>query len=292
MSIRLITEIWDDEPALKATRLLVALALADHANDAGVCWPSVDTLAGRARCSARQAHRVLNELHDEGIIFMPEGARSDKRPFVVGRQNVARHGGQAGVRHFDEGHTTSVSHPQEEVPKEGTVNEPSTARRPTARQLENEKIERIWAYWIEITGKTRAKLDAKRRGHIRNALLIGFDEEDIKLALLGVWRSPFHQGENQQRKQYLDLHYALRGKGDESDDTRIEKAMTWAAIYAPDTPSMPEYKVSRLLEDVRYTLSLPHRPERQRAEDAFRELRAAGFQIEMLEKAPWARIRR
>jgi hypothetical protein len=43
---------------------------------------------------------------------------------------------------------------------------------------------------------------------------------------------------------------------------------------------------------VRYTLSLPHRPERQRAETAFRELRAAGFTIEMLEKAPWARIKR
>jgi hypothetical protein len=175
--------------------------------------------------------------------------------------------------------------------KEGQTVSPISQTRPTATQLEKESIKRIWDYWIEISGK-KQRFDSKRERMIRNALRAEFDEEDIKLALLGLWRNPWHQGQNEQRKQYLEIRYALRGIGDESDDTRIEKAMTWAAIYAPDTPSMPEYKVSRLLEDVRYTLSLPHRPERQRAETAFRELRAAGFTIEMLEKAPWARIKR
>jgi hypothetical protein len=190
----------------------------------------------------------------------------------------------------------SVTDPNDVGPsreEEGSTDNPvsQNASRPTPTQLEREAIQRIWDYWIEISGK-KQRFDSKRERMIRSALRMGFDEEDIKRALLGLWRNPWHHGENEQRKVYLEIRYALRGIGDESDDTRIEKAISWAAIYAPDKPSMPEYKVSRLLEDIRYTCSLPHRPERARGEAAFRELRAGGFEIDMLEKAPWARIRR
>ena len=42
--------------------LLVMLALADFANDAGECWPSIPVLAQKSRLSARQTMRVLNTL--------------------------------------------------------------------------------------------------------------------------------------------------------------------------------------------------------------------------------------
>jgi hypothetical protein len=172
------------------------------------------------------------------------------------------------------------------------VGETASASRPTATQLEREAIDRLWAYWIEISGKARMKLDAKRIGHLRNALRLGFTEDEIKLALLGLTRSPFHNGENEQHKKYLDIHYALRGKGDESDDTRIEKAMVWAAVHAPNTVSIPQFKVERYLDEMRYTASLPHRPEAGRAREAYKAVTAAGFKVIMLDKPPWVRLER
>jgi hypothetical protein len=168
-------------------------------------------------------------------------------------------------------------------------------RRPTASELEREVVHHIWSYWVEISGKTRAQLDTKRERHIRNALRLGFSADEIKLALLGVWRSPFHQGENEQRKKYLDLHYALRGKGDESDDTRIELAMMWAAVYAPATTNaqrMSEHMVKVHLENMRYTASLDHHPEYKRAKLSYNALKSAGFEVQMLKQSPWVRLSR
>lgn len=165
-----------------------------------------------------------------------------------------------------------------------------SAKRPTPTQLEREAVQRIWAYYLELIPSRRV-FDAKRERIIRNALrLVG--EEATKRALLGLSRSPWHKGDNPDRKIYLELRHALKGKGDESDDERIEKAISWAAIHAPKAARMDPDKVQRYLEDVRYTLSLTHRPERQRAVEAYRKLRAAGFKVTPLERAPWARLER
>lgn len=53
--------------------LLLLLALADYANDRGECWPSVDTLARKARVTDRHARRILRELVDAGEIEIREG---------------------------------------------------------------------------------------------------------------------------------------------------------------------------------------------------------------------------
>jgi len=44
MSIKLSSWVWENSP-LEGTSLLIHLALADGANDAGVTWPSVQTIA-------------------------------------------------------------------------------------------------------------------------------------------------------------------------------------------------------------------------------------------------------
>ena len=50
MSIKLMSEIWDNEdPGLSGSRLNILLCLADHANDDGVCWPSIPRIAKRVR---------------------------------------------------------------------------------------------------------------------------------------------------------------------------------------------------------------------------------------------------
>jgi hypothetical protein len=73
VSNRLLTAIWDSGQYDKTT-LLVLLALADQANDAGVCWPSVPTVAARARCSERHVQRVIAGLESDGVLTIQHRA--------------------------------------------------------------------------------------------------------------------------------------------------------------------------------------------------------------------------
>ncbi len=53
---------WAWRQALPPTPKLVLLALADAADDAGVCWPSVSTVPAKAGCSPRTVWRVMKHL--------------------------------------------------------------------------------------------------------------------------------------------------------------------------------------------------------------------------------------
>lgn len=56
-----MAEIWKTSPQ-KGTRLLMLLAIADHANDEGIAWPSQKHLAHKCRMSKRQAQNLIKDL--------------------------------------------------------------------------------------------------------------------------------------------------------------------------------------------------------------------------------------
>lgn len=75
-----MNRVWDNKE-LKGGRLLVMLVLADHANDAGECWPSQPHLATRARLNERQVRRVVDSLDKDGyILILERGVGRSKRP--------------------------------------------------------------------------------------------------------------------------------------------------------------------------------------------------------------------
>lgn len=57
----MMTQVWQHSKA-EGTRLLVLLAIADNANDDGVAWPSIDTIARKARVSPDTARRHVHWL--------------------------------------------------------------------------------------------------------------------------------------------------------------------------------------------------------------------------------------
>lgn len=65
MSIRIVSQVWSASKQ-QGNDLLVLLALADFADDRGVAYPSVPTLARKCRMSPRNANRVLAELSLSG----------------------------------------------------------------------------------------------------------------------------------------------------------------------------------------------------------------------------------
>lgn len=73
MSIKVMTWIWDNSPA-SGTELLMLLAIADQANDAGrEAWPSIRTLAQRTRLDERTVRRVLRRLSEQGLLIVRKG---------------------------------------------------------------------------------------------------------------------------------------------------------------------------------------------------------------------------
>jgi hypothetical protein len=68
MSIRLMSQVWEDDRIQSQAELLVLLALADHARDDGLCWPSIRTIAAKARIEERSAQRILRRLIEKGLV--------------------------------------------------------------------------------------------------------------------------------------------------------------------------------------------------------------------------------
>ena len=65
VSVSVMTRVWASSRASKG-QLLVLLAIADFADDDGRAWPSVCTLAKKARLSERETQYVLRQLEEMG----------------------------------------------------------------------------------------------------------------------------------------------------------------------------------------------------------------------------------
>src|SRR5271167_4531158 len=82
MSIRVMTWAWSI--ALAPTSKLVLMALADIADDLGVCWPSHPTLATKCSLTDRTVRRVLTSLQAQNLVFIEprfntSGSRTSNR---------------------------------------------------------------------------------------------------------------------------------------------------------------------------------------------------------------------
>lgn len=77
MSIRYMTHVWSVSP-FRGTTLLIHLALADHANDEGLCWPSQNRLASKARCTVRHVRSAIKLLTDLGYVTIVQASDGRK----------------------------------------------------------------------------------------------------------------------------------------------------------------------------------------------------------------------
>lgn len=79
MSIHWIDRVWKLS-AQKGSILLTELAIADNANDAGVAWPGLETLAFKTRLSERNVNRMTAKLDESRELAIHHGG--------MGRRNT------------------------------------------------------------------------------------------------------------------------------------------------------------------------------------------------------------
>jgi Helix-turn-helix domain len=84
MSVKVMARVWAHSQR-KDGELLVMLALADFANDAGESWPSIPVLAAKARLTDRQARRVLIKLEQAQEIrcVKSNGGRNRRNHYFI-----------------------------------------------------------------------------------------------------------------------------------------------------------------------------------------------------------------
>src|ERR1700757_4536602 len=63
-----MSQVWEYTRIESQAELLVLLALADHARDDGLCWPSMRSIAGKARIEERSAQRIIRRLIEKGLV--------------------------------------------------------------------------------------------------------------------------------------------------------------------------------------------------------------------------------
>ena len=68
---------WAWQQELSPTPRLILMALADAANEYGVCWPSVSTVATRCCVSIRTVRREMQTLVDRGLLRSEQRYRTD-----------------------------------------------------------------------------------------------------------------------------------------------------------------------------------------------------------------------
>lgn len=66
-----------DAPIDRPTAKLALIAIADHANEDGYCWPSQRLLMARVGCSESTLRRALDDLEKAGFIVRNERRRPD-----------------------------------------------------------------------------------------------------------------------------------------------------------------------------------------------------------------------
>lgn len=68
-----MSHVWEDSGIESRAELLVLLALADHAKDDGVCWPSIDSIAKKSRVSQRGVQEIIKKLEGAGRLKVKTG---------------------------------------------------------------------------------------------------------------------------------------------------------------------------------------------------------------------------
>lgn len=82
MSIKLMSAVWERSD-ISSTQKLVLLALADWANDEGLCWPSIDRLAQKTGMAGRSVQRIIRDLEQIGLVKRDEVAGKGNRYWVL-----------------------------------------------------------------------------------------------------------------------------------------------------------------------------------------------------------------
>ncbi len=162
MSVKIMSVVFDSK-SLKPTERLIMLALADHADDEGRCYPSINRLCQRTGLKERAVQTNIRKLEEQGYLRIHEGAgRNGSNLYFVHPTPAADAPPQEMHPALDAPPPRIIcgSDPAADAPKpSGTIIEPSNKD----QSAPDPTFSRFWEDWpLAKVGKKKAQTAFKR----------------------------------------------------------------------------------------------------------------------------------
>jgi DNA-binding transcriptional ArsR family regulator len=203
---------WAWKLPVKSGPKIVLLALAEHINPSGECYPGQKRLAGMCGLSDRVVRAHLATLEELGYIRRFERRRddgsraSDQIALVCDLPEESAGGGAEDL----------AGGPPEDLAGDGLNNKGTRSTAEAVDELRNrrqnnpteaEAIRRVFAYWQQRCSHPAAKLSAERQSKIRARLREGRTADEFKQAIDGAAVAPFI---DERGKRHDDIELICR----------------------------------------------------------------------------------
>ncbi len=233
--------MWESD--LKGPELLLALAIADHADSDGRCFPGIEHLGLKTKLKKRQVQQLIHRLASKKVISIESGnGRGHKAIFQFQKvQDNAPFSEPEKVQDstpfrdaekvqenapFEDDKRCAIVHVKGAQSCTEKVQDP--ARRyinhsfePSIESKKADPVLEIFEEWRKVLNHPKAQLDTKRRSRIE-ARLKHFSVDQLKLVPHGVLRSSWHMGENPTGTLYHDISTVYQ------DADKVERFLTLA----------------------------------------------------------------
>jgi hypothetical protein len=173
-----MTWVWAHSP-YSGERLLLHLALADYANDEGICFPSHGTLARKARCSQGWVSQTIKQMIGDGLLEVVEKAGQ-------GRGKVGRYRLLIGLTECDLSEQIGLTPTGVRSHSEPSHSSLLNRQEPSNTDTE---FDALWKAYPRKTAKGQA-----RRSFDRVMRASGAPTLDILLAAVERYAAPFVSG--------------------------------------------------------------------------------------------------
>ena len=158
MSIRVMSQIIDHSQDLKVkgNELLALLLLADKANDEGLSWPLMGTLAAQMNIARKSVQRILGGLTAKGLIeSVPRFTESGRQTSNTYQIRIPQGGGQLGGAPLTGGgegdSSEALGGDSSEAPR--TIKGNTNGKEKT---IKPQDLEEIWERFPRKVGKGKA----------------------------------------------------------------------------------------------------------------------------------------
>lgn len=242
MSVEAISAVLNLSKTKGSTRG-VAVALANRADEHGLCWPSVADLSKRANCSPRTVQYALRRMEQIGELRVLSGDTGGRKLTPLYHLDLPGLDGEVTPEHpyFANKKGAKLAPPERAQPETGkgassdseraqtSAPEPSIEEPSENQNKQQGEVEQLFGLWQQETNRPNAKLTDGRRRALE-ARLRDYPAELIARAIRNVARSPFHQGKNDTGRRHDDLTLICRNG---------EKLEGYAELAVPDAPKAP-----------------------------------------------------
>ena len=214
MSVEAVSAVLNFSASTGTSRNVV-IAMANRADEHGLCFPSVKDIAKRANCSPRAVQYALRKLEELGELQVLEGGEGGRKrtPLYIielpgldgevtedhnyylrrkGAKTAPPKTAQRAQAAQQKGASGGSERAQTSAPKQSVETSVEPSNKKTAASF-SDPVAELYEFWKASTGRNGGtKLTDGRRRAVKARLAEGRSDEEIRRAIANVAASDWH----------------------------------------------------------------------------------------------------